>query len=411
MEKFSRIILVLVAILILAITLPMLYWMAFEKPIKKPNVFYSCTDDDFFIQRAGTPIIFEDSKGNKYTREKFEQKLPMMNFQQLMVSGLMPDSIKGKAIDIHEVGRNRSFIRIKPEDMNCPKPKLFPMFESQSGRASLELPNDYFRITWRVEFIDAGSNKILEEKSQLFSAALYHKGFAFPAIKIEGIPTTRKSCDEGYLIVDSSNQLFHVKMIKGQPFVKKISLPEGLKFKHIACVDFKDKKYYAYLISDKDGIYILTQDEYELIKFPVTEYDAGNCELKIFGDLFNYNVTVDAEGHTDVIILNKEYKKVDSYHESWPKLSDRTEGKIFGYLFPVELLMEDRNSKYINFYWKGSGGKGWIILNLLLVAVHFLILRQREAKLKGHTVDLALVAVTGIYGFLAVHLFQNKFFD
>lgn len=411
MEKFSRMILVLVTILVLAILLPMLYWMAFEQPVKKSVVYYSCIDDDFFIQRSGIPATFEDSKGNKYTRERFEQKTPMMYFQQLMVSGKMPDTIKGKAIDLRDIARNRSFERIKPEDMYCPKPKLFPMFESQSGRASLELPNDYFRITWRVEFLDAGTNKILEEKSQLFSAALYHFGFTFPATLIEGIPTTRKSCDEGYLIVDSSSQLFHVKMIKGQPFVKKISVPEGLKFKHIACVDFKDKKYYAHLISDKNEIYILTQDEYDLIKFPVTEYDAENCELKIYGDLFNYNVTVEAEGHTDVIILDKEYKKVDSYHESWPLKSDRTEGKIFGYLFPFELSMENTNSKYINFYLKGSGGMGWIILNLLLVAVHFLILRRRDAKLKGHVLDLGLVAIAGIYGFLAVHLFQNKFFD
>ncbi len=411
MEKISRIILVLVAILILAVTLPMLYWMAFEKPIKKPVVFYSCIDDDFFILRAGTPATFEDNKGNKYTREKYEQKLPMMNFQQLMVSGMMPDSIKGIDMDMHEIGRNRSFVRFKPEDMNCPKPKLFPMFESQSGRASLELPNDYFRITWRVEFIDAGTNKILEEKSQLFSAALYHYGFTFPATKINGLPTTRKSCDEGYLIVDSANQLFHVKMIKGKPFVKKINIPDGLKFKHIICVDFKDKKYYAYLISEKNEIYILTQDEYELIKFPVTGFNAENCELKIYGDLFNYNVTIETEGHTDVIILDKEYKKVDSYHESWPLLSGRTEGKIFGYLFPVELSMEDSNSKYINFYWKGSGGMGWILLNLILAAVHLFLMSRRKAKLKGYVIDLALVAITGIYGFLAVNLFQNKFFD
>ena len=411
MEKLSRFILVIVAILVLSMTLPTLYWMAFEKPIKKPFVMYSCIDDDFFILRAGTPTTFEDKKGNKYTRDQYEQKLPMWNFQQLMVSGKMPDTIKGKAMDMHDIGRNRSFERYKPEDMNCPKSQLFPLFESQSGRASLELPNDYFRITWRMEFIDAGTNKILEEKSQLFSAALYHFGFTFPATRIEGLPTTRKSCDEGYLIVDSADKLFHVKLIKGKPFVKKVNLPEGLKFKHIICVDFKDKRYYAYLFSEKNEIFILTQDEYELIKFPVTEFKAENCELKLYGDLFNYNVTVDSEDHTDVIILDKEYKKVASYQESFPVLSERTEGKIFSYIFPVQLSMEDPNSKYIDFFWKGSGGMGWIILNLLLVAVHFALLRRRKAVIKGHVIDLALVAVTGIYGFLAVNLFQNKFFN
>jgi hypothetical protein len=54
---------------------------------------------------------------------------------------------------------------------------------------------------------------------------------------------------------------------------------------------------------------------------------------------------------------------------------------------------------------------GWILLNLVLVGVHLVILRRRKASLKGNAVDLALVAVTGIYGILAVNLFQNKFFD
>lgn len=411
MEKFSRIILVLVAIVVLSITMPAIYWMAFEKPVKKPFVLYSCIDEDFFILRAGTPTTFEDRKGNIYTRDQYEQKLPMWNFQQLMVSGKMPDTIKGRAMDMHEIGRNRSFLRYKPEDMNCPKAKLFPLFESQSGRASLELPNDYFRITWRMEFLDAASNKILEEKSQHFSAALYHFGFSFPATRIEGLPTTRKSCDEGYLIIDSEEKLFHVKMIKGKPFVKKINLPEGLRFKHIVCVDFKDKKYYAYLFSEKNEIYILTQDEYELIKLPVTEFNADNCELKIYGDLFNYNITVDREDRSDVIILDKNYKKVASYQENFKVLSERREGIVFSYLFPAQLSMEDPNTKFLNFYLKGSGGTGWITFHLLLLGLQLLILSRRNAKIRDNLVDLGLVAMTGIYGVLAVNLFQNKFFD
>ena len=411
MEKISRIILVLVAILVLAMTLPVLYWMAFEQPVKRPFILYSCLDDDFFIMRQGKPNTFEDTHGNTYTREKYEQKLPMMNFQQLMVSGQMPDTIHGKAMDMHDIGRNRSFARFKPEEMNCPKPALFPMFESQSGRANIEMPDDFFRITWRVEFLEAATNTIREEKSRLFSAALYHHGFIFPASRIEGLPTTRKSCDEGYLIVDSSSQLFHLKMIKGMPFVKKVTLPEGLKFKHIQCVDFKDKKYYAYLFSEKNEIFILTRDEYELVKFPVTGFNAENCELKIYGDLFNYNVTIENEDHTDVVILDKEYKKVKSYREGWPLISNRKEGKIFGYIFPAQLSMEDPTSKYINFYWKGSGGMGWILLNLILVGVHLFILHRRKAGVKGNIADLVIVSVTGIYGFIAVNLFRNKFFE
>jgi hypothetical protein len=314
-------------------------------------------------------------------------------------------------MEMHNIGRARSFFRYKPEDMNCPKPKLFPMFESQSGRANIEMPDDFFRITWRLEFLDAASNTIIEEKSQMFSAALYQKGFAFPATKIEGLPTTRKSCDEGYLIIDSSDQLFHLKMIKGKPYVKKVKIPENLKFKHIACVDFKDKKYYAYLFSDDNDIFILTQDDYELVKFPVTGFNADNCELKIYGDLFHYNVITEADGHMDIAVLDKEYKNVDNYSEKWPVLSEHSEGKIFGYLFPAQLSMEDPNSQFISFYWNGSANKGWIIFNLILVGAHLMIIRRRKAKINNQLIDLGIVAVTGIFGFIAVNFFQNKFFD
>jgi hypothetical protein len=410
MEKFSRTILVLVTILISAILLPNLYWMAFEKPIRKPFVLYSCINDNFMIFRANEGVR-EDASGKKYTREEYEQMLPLMHFQQLLVSGKMPDTIKGQAMEMHNIGRARSFFRYKPEDMNCPKPKLFPMFESQSGRANIEMPDDFFRITWRLEFLDAATNTIIEEKSQMFSAALYQKGFDFPATKIEGLPTTRKSCDEGYLIVDSSNQLFHLKMVKGKPFVRRVNLPGKTKFKHITCVDFKDKKYYAYLFSENNDIWILTQDDYELVKFPVSGFNAANCELKIYGDLFHYNVIIEADGHLDVVVLDKEYKNVDLYTEKWPVLLEHSEGKIFGYLFPAQLSLEDPNSKFISFYLNGSGNKGWILFNLILVGVHLFILRRRKVKINGQFLDLGIVAVTGIFGFIAVNFFQNKFFD
>ena len=79
------------------------------------------------------------------------------------------------------------------------------------------MPDDYFRIGKRMEFIVAKTNKVDEAKSKLFTDALSAEGFAFPANLIAGLPTTRKSKDEGYFLTDSREQLFHIKMIKGQP--------------------------------------------------------------------------------------------------------------------------------------------------------------------------------------------------
>jgi hypothetical protein len=410
MVKISRYILVLVTILTLSVAIPELFWTSFDKPIRKPFIMYSCVENDFLILRTGEKNIREDTRGNTYTREQYEERLPFLYLRQLIVSGTMKDTIRGIAMDMHDINLNKSYIGFKPTDMVTPDPGVYPLFEAESGRANLEMPDDFFRITWRVDFIDARTNKILEEKSRLFSAALYNKGFAFPAEKIAGIPTTRKSCDEGYLIIDSKDQLFHLKMIKGNPFVKKVVLPDGLKFRHISCVDFKDKKYYAYLYDTEGDIYILTQDDYEIIKFPVGNFHPESEELKIYGDLFNYNIIITGEGFIRVVALDKEYLKVKEYNETWPVRAETKSGKLFASLFPAQISLTDGNSNFINFYLTLSKGLKWLIVSFVLMIVHF-ILARRRGKMIRHIPDFGIILVTGIYGFIAVNVFPNKFFD
>lgn len=410
MVRLSRYILVLATIIAGAVILPKFYWMAFEKPIRAPFVMYSCTDNDFMIQRSGEPIVREDTRGNTYTREQYEEKLPLFYMRQLMISGKMLDTINGIEMDGHQITMSKSFARIQPVDISTPDPGLYPMFESESGRANLEMPQDFFRITWRMEFIGAKTNKVDEEKSRLFSAALYNKGFEFPATKIAGLPTTRKSCDEGYFVADSKNQLFHIKMGKGKPYVKLVSLPEGIVFKFISCVDFRDKKYYAYLIDEKGGIYILTQDDYELKKFPVEGYNPTTDELKIYGDLFHYNVIITGEGFIKNIVLDPEYKNVDEFNETWPVRAERAEGKIFSFLFPGQLSLTDEDSNFADFYFSFNPAIKWILFSLILMVAHFLIIRKR-GRIKRHIADFGLILVTGVFGFIAVNFFPNKFFD
>lgn len=413
MERLSRYILVLIAIISSSVILPQLYWMAFEKSVSVPFVRYSCTDDDFIIKQSeNDEAQWTDTRGNKYKRQEFEKKLPLIFTKQLLISGIMPDSIKGVAIDMHQLAKTNSTFRFKPEFLKGPKQKLFPLFESESGRAKLEIPEDFFRINWRIEFIEAETNTVDEAKSQLFSGVLFKKGFVFPAKSISGLPTTHKSCDEGYLIIDSSDQLFHLKMMEGNPYVRKVELPEGLKFNYIGCVDFNDKKYYAYLFSDQNEIYILTQDYYELVKLPIEGFDPDNCELQIFGDMFHYNVIIESENHIKDDVLNySDYKEIDTYENSWLKRSERPAGKIAAAIFPVQIKMSDNNSKFTNFYPEFSSGFIWIIVNLIFAGLHLLLLARREVKLKKHLIDLGVIALSGIFGFIAVHFFQNKFFD
>ncbi len=408
--RISRYILVLVTLVAGAVILPRFYWMVFEKPVRIPFVMYSCVDSVFMIQRSGDSIVRQDTRGNRYTREQFEEKLPLLYMRQLMLSGTLADTIRGVALDAREVNNARSFYRYTPSDRFTPDPRLYPLLESESGRANLELPPDYFRINWRMEFVDAASNRIDEEKSRLFSAALYHKGFAFPAAKIAGLPTTRKSCDEGYLIVDSSEQLFHVKMVKAKPYVKKVDLPEKLHFDHIACVDYRDRLFYAFLFDSRGEIYVLTQDDYELVKFPVGGFRSSTDDLKVYGDLFHYNVIIEGDGFVKVVVLGKDYGKVDEYGETWTVRKESPEGKASGMLFPGEVALESGASDFIDFRARPNPVGQWIWLSLLLGIIHLFLVR-RKGKLKSHLPDLAIVLATGIFGFLAVQIFPNRFWD
>ena len=183
MVRVSRYILVLITILSLSAVIPQLWWMALDQPIRKPFIMFSCIENDFMIQRSGEKIIREDTRGNTYTREEYEERLPFLYLRQLMISGTMKDTISGIAMDVHDINLNKSFFSFKPTDMLTPGPGLWPLFESESGRANIEMPEEFFRISWRMEFIHAKTNRISEEKSRMFSAALYKKGFEFPAVE------------------------------------------------------------------------------------------------------------------------------------------------------------------------------------------------------------------------------------
>ena len=411
MVKFSRYILVIIGIVGFAIVIPRFYWMAFAKPIRAPYVQYSCVDNDFMIIRSNDGIIRTNSNGEEFTREEYETKLPFFYTRQLLMNETMPDSINGVEMDMQQISANRSTFRVRPKDIYSPQPTLFPLFEAESGRANLEMPNDFFRITWRMEFINAETNKIDEEKSRMFSAVLYKRGFKFPAKSSNGLPTTRKSCDEGYLVVDSQDQLFQVKLVQGKPFVEKVEVPENLKFKFIKCVDFKNKLYYAYLFSADNHIYILTQYDYELTKLEVENIDPEINEIRIYADLFNFNVISTGDGFIKSDVLDRDYKKVDEYSESWPVRNERTVGKVAQFLFPAQIKMTDSKSGFIKFFFEINKSINWLILSLVFIIIHFLILKRRKVKLSKHGIDFGIIAITGVFGFIAVNFFPNKFFD
>jgi len=411
MIKLCRYILVLVGIIVAAFAIPKLYWTIFEKVPVNPTVFYSCMIDDFIIlgsEKTG-PGERMDGQGNRMTLAEYEKAMPLMFFRQLMTDGNMPDSINGVPMEPMVINRANSFYRYTPRKINTPVPSLYPMLESQSGKVNLAMPDDYFRIGKRMEFIVAKTNKVDEAKSLKFTEALENKGFAFPARLIAGIPTTRKSKDEGYFVTDSNEQLYHIKMIKGEPYVAHIETPEDLGIVFIECVDLRNSEYYCYLFTRNKGIYVVMDEVYDLQRLPVEGIDPFSQEIRINGDLFNKCITVEGSNWLKATAIDDMYEIVDTHEETWKGRYERSDGKILSALVPFEVSLVSPESVFIRFYFQKSPGYLWIFSSVAALLISLFIMMRRKMELKSNLIDLAIVAITGLYGLIIIFIFPNKF--
>ncbi len=412
MVKASRYILVLIGVMVAAIVLPDQFWTVFREGHRTPNVMYSQVIDDFIIVKSGEEGTMRvDPDGNVYTADEVEQLLPLLFFRQLSADGNMPESIRGVPTDHAIISRHRGTYTFMPRNINTPKPVLLPLLESQSGRVNLSLPEDVFRLKNSIEFVVAETNAVDKEKSKLFNDALAAAGFQFPARLIAGIPTVMKSRDEGYFIKDSSGNLAHLKMIRGEPYVRHISVPEHINIVHMECVDMRTEELYAYLYTDNNEVYMLLEGAYYLQQLPVDGFDRQTDRLRVRHDMFGKTISVIGDHYLKAIRIDDAYQVVGTYETSWEPRRHRSDYRLFSWFFPFELSMETPDSRFIGFYFSFAHGFGWLIIHLFLVGVSVYLLKRKNSCLRKHGIDLLLVLLTGIFGFTATRVFPNKFYD
>lgn len=409
MSKISRYLLVFITLIVTAIVLPNFYWTLFENVQRSPVVEYSSVDNDFMILRYSDEIERTNSNGKLFSRDEYEAALPLIYFRQLMTNGTMPDSIKGVALDMHTIGSTRARYRYKPKNRFSPIPKLYPLFESESGRVNLEMPDDYFRIHRNgVEFIDAESNEVDLDKSKYFTEFFLEKGFSFPAKIVAGIPTTRKSRDDGYFLTDKTGKLFHFKMIKSEPFVEYVEIPKGIEIAFIECVDLKSREYFAVLYTTSNKVYLISQDYYELLPLPISNFDPQNDEIRMTNNLFHKTISLVKDNEINVWVIDDVYDLVDTYSENWKNKYQGTAGKIFSFLFPAELNTSISGSSFKGFYLNATPGYLFIFGNLLSLLVFVLLLWRKKQLSKHKIIDAIIVGLTGVFGLIATLIFPNK---
>ncbi len=406
--KFSRIVLMLVVIFVLSIVIPEYYWMAFEKKHSAPTIIYSSLVHDFlYFKRHNNKVERFDNKGRKIGKKKFERLAPLYFYRTLYYLGVMPDSIGNYKVDYKELKRNSIYTQIKPEMIQTPQIMLFPLIESVPDGPKLEMPDDFFRITKKMEFIDCEQNKIIPELTEKFTRKLKENGFSFPAEKIFGNPSVMKPFDEGYFVLDSKNKLFHIKRVHNNPFVKKVPLPEGVVPVFINVTEMELREFYGILIDEKSDVYLISYDNYKFIKLPVENYDYRTMKFKLQGTVLTRTLTVSSDTSVAVFVTDRNYNLIATRFESWHDKYETTAGKIIRATFPFSLELTSPYATYVDFYFHFSGVLALIGIIFSLI-VYIVVQKKKGEEASQCKLDYVIIALTGVYGLIAALLIRDE---
>ena len=213
----------------------------------------------------------------------------------MVAEGRLPDSLYGVALTPKLIQQNAFHFKTSPKQLNKPAVGLYTMLESASGRVDLQLPPDVFRLTKDgLEFIDCETNKVNKAKSLSFSRELTKHGFTFPVQLIWGNGTTRKDYDNGFLLTDSNNSLFQLKMVKGAPWVREISSQKSevrsQNYIQLFTIEPANRALIGLVVTDDHQIYAVRSNG-KLAHIGIDEYDPQSMQITIVGDLFHWTIT------------------------------------------------------------------------------------------------------------------------
>jgi hypothetical protein len=395
----SRLIIVVTTIAFLW-GIPALVRLATYSNQSYPFVYFSSVVKQFcFREGSGKDALRYDASGRQYSEAEFDAVLPMLNYRQLSVNGVMPDSINGQAVAAHDIRRSTIMFRYTKTDVSTPHVGLYVLLESMSGRVDLASPGDAFRLGRTIEFIDIKSNTVNKTKSELYAKELNKRGFTFPAQWAEGDFSTRKAYDEGYFVLDAQGQLFHMKQVSGKPFIRNTGASDSIRVAHFSILPVADRRFYGFVFDALGYMYMLESPSYRLLKLDMPPLDMRRSEALIMGNMFYWTVAVTTpEGKKYYALDNATLRRVDEYviaHEknAWDKVS--------AWIFPVYIAFSDA-TKYVQPTLHFTTPAA-LTFNLLLALAYALAMRKRK-KLTAVAGGSVYILATGIAGLAAMGL-------
>ncbi len=403
--QIIRYTIILLATIILAWLLPSFYHLLSDTSGRNVFTYYSSVDEAFcsikFDEKEDRLIRYNVKTKKEYSEAEFDSILPMFYYRQLLSDGRFPDSINERAISVKEINSRNFFYRYNAKDKNTPAIPIYTLFESFSGRVKLEMPGDVFRLKNKIEFINPETNRVDKVKSERFMRVFVQSEFQFPAKGVFGNPSTRKPYDEGYMIIDNEDQIFHLKMVNGKPFLKNTLFPKSINPAFISVQEPADKSFYAFVFDDSNKVYLITADNYKVVQIQTPEFEVNKDRLMIMANPLYWNINVISSRGKECYALSADTKEVvDSLSLLAPAEYDFTLSNIL----PFELRFTTGSSDYIKPSVRFA--TWWVLLTNLLLIVTFVFIGKRRNK-QVQPFELIWIGICGIFGFIPCLIFKE----
>lgn len=408
MMLLSRLALALLAVLALAKLLPGQIEQVFPKDYETVLIAWSADQERLILKHyRGGKWTYSDDQGNPLTEDEMQAALPFSHAQELARQGRLPDTVAGQPLDPRAIARHATRLRLMPRQLDKPDFALYTLLESVPGVKGLATPPDMFRMGARIEFIDAATNRIDEEKSRRFSQALAAARFAHPARLVGDSPGTLKSYDNGALLVDAQWRLFHLWQVNGEPQVARTETVLPPSTLAVRVLQQPSREYHGLAILP-DRVLFLDWQDHAPHPLPLAGYraDAESLSTEETPLHWEFSHTGHDTGRRDFVLADRQLQPLlrHAWREDAADAGKRAvRADVMGFLFPFRLEFRVEENSQRSLYFRTFGAPWWVTLAGIVTALgtYLLWCRKRRGDLP-HGLDVLFVLCTGWFGAVAL---------
>jgi hypothetical protein len=425
MRRLAATALIILSIAVLALYLPLVFQKLFQEQVEKTHLFYSPVTQRFITKEKivgpippearaiaedhHAEIAYRDEDGTWYTRREFQKRLPFIFYRNMDIWGLLPLRLQEQVFDRTTIKENRQVLELRPWEIQDRRPDipLWPLLESNPGQARLVFPTDRFRMTDQaMQFINSDTNSVDADLTRRFTRALEDKGFVFPVRSVNGRFTILKPFDEGVFMVDQEYTVFQVKRRDGEPVVIRTPIDPALKTRHIKVYENKRREYYGLLLAGDGDLFLMTYDNYSLIPMPLKDYDPDRMDFKlILNPLYRTAIWSD-ETFIRAAVMDRDYQVLDRHVHRMSRAKVTPMERVHHLLFPFSIRLKVAHSGVLT--WSFQPGNILSLFGILGCLIGYVFWRRIRDKGWPGAGRLALLAVSGLYGLLALCVVQPE---